>query len=129
MTEPLPSPYATSQPSAATYPAPPQYAEQPVAPYPAAYPPVVAPGPSVVYVQAPAPVAGPYVPQKSVGVAYVLWFFLGALGVHQFYLGKTGRGILYLFTLGGFLIGLAIDLFTMAAQVRQVNAQRAVGIR
>lgn len=67
-------------------------------------------------------------PPKSVGTAYVLWFFLGGLGIHHFYLGKTGRGILWLFTVGLFGIGNLIDLFTLPAQVRQVNAQRAVGI-
>ena len=67
--------------------------------------------------------------QKSTGVAYLLWLFLGGLGVHQFYLGKTGRGLLYLFTFGGLLIGVLIDLFTLPAQVRQVNAELAVGTR
>ena len=67
--------------------------------------------------------------QKSTGVAYLLWFFLGVLGVHQFYLGKTGRGLLYLFTFGGLLIGVLIDLFTLPAQVRQVNTELAVGTR
>lgn len=31
--------------------------------------------------------------QKSVAVSYVLWFFLGVFGVHQFYLGNTSRGL------------------------------------
>lgn len=30
--------------------------------------------------------------KKSAGIAYVLWFFLGGLGVHRFYLGQTGSG-------------------------------------
>ena len=34
--------------------------------------------------------------KKSVGVAYLLWFFLGALGVHRFYLGSWGVGLLLL---------------------------------
>lgn len=67
-------------------------------------------------------------PPKSTGVTYVLWFFLGFLGVHHFYLGKIGRGILWLLTAGMFGIGWLIDLFTIPAQVRAVNAQRAVGI-
>lgn len=72
----------------------------------------------------------PYVyPPKSVGLAYVLWFFLGVLGIHHFYLGKVGRGLLWLLTAGLFGIGLLVDLFTLPAQVRAVNAQRAVGIR
>jgi TM2 domain-containing membrane protein YozV len=66
---------------------------------------------------------------KSTGVTYLLWFFFGVLGIHHFYMGKTGRGILWLLTGGLFLVGLVIDLFTIPAQVRQVNAQRAVGIR
>lgn len=32
-------------------------------------------------------------PPKSIGVAYLLWFFLGMLGAHRFYLGRTGTGI------------------------------------
>lgn len=31
--------------------------------------------------------------RKSTGLAYVLWFFLGWIGVHRFYLGRTGSGI------------------------------------
>lgn len=60
---------------------------------------------------------------KSVGVAYVLWFFLGFLGVHKFYLGKVGIGISYIFTLGWLGIGLLIDLFTLPGQVRKANGQ------
>ncbi|WP_061964206.1 TM2 domain-containing protein [Demequina aurantiaca] len=67
-------------------------------------------------------------PPKSTGVTYVLWFFLGILGIHQFYMGKIGRGILYLLTGGVFGIMWIIDLFTIPGQLREVNAQRAVGI-
>ena len=34
--------------------------------------------------------------RKSTGVSYLLWFFLGFLGAHRFYLGRTGTGILQL---------------------------------
>ena len=34
--------------------------------------------------------------KKSTGLAYVLWFFLGTLGIHKFYVGKSGWGIIYL---------------------------------
>lgn len=59
---------------------------------------------------------------KSKFVAYLLWFFLGLLGVHKFYLGKIGMGIVYLFTGGFFTIGWFIDLFTLSTQVDAYNA-------
>ncbi|MDG2514463.1 TM2 domain-containing protein [Sphingobium yanoikuyae] len=31
--------------------------------------------------------------KKSVGVAYLLWFFLGGFGGHRFYLGQTGTAV------------------------------------
>jgi TM2 domain-containing membrane protein YozV len=61
--------------------------------------------------------------EKSVGAAYVFWFFLGGFGAHQFYLGKTGRAVSYLLTFGWLTVGLWIDLFTLGKQVRQVNAE------
>ena len=37
-----------------------------------------------------------YRSQKSWVVAILLCFFLGLLGIHRFYLGKTGSGVLML---------------------------------
>ena len=48
------------------------------------------------------------------------------LGGHQFYLGKTGRAVSYLLTCGWIGVGPLIDLFTLPAQVRQVNTQATV---
>ncbi|WP_240310941.1 TM2 domain-containing protein [Altererythrobacter sp. ZODW24] len=31
--------------------------------------------------------------RKSTGASYLLWFFLGGLGAHRFYLGRTGTAI------------------------------------
>jgi len=47
---------------------------------------------------------------KSRTVALVLCIFLGWLGIHRFYVGKTGTGVLYLLTLGFVGIGVIIDL-------------------
>ncbi len=68
-------------------------------------------------------------PLKDTAVTYILWFFLGLVGVHQFYMGKVGRGILYLLTAGVFGIMWLVDLFTIPAQVRQVNVERMAGLR
>ena len=54
---------------------------------------------------------------KSRLVALLLCFFLGIIGVHRFYVGKVGTGILYIFTFGGFGFGWLIDLIRIACGV------------
>lgn len=44
------------------------------------------------------------------GVALLLCYFLGFLGVHRFYVGKIGTGVLMLITFGGFGLWWLIDL-------------------
>ena len=58
--------------------------------------------------------ADPVTSPKSKNTALLLCFFLGIFGIHQFYVGKTGKGILYLLTGGLFGIGWLIDIFTIA---------------
>lgn len=54
------------------------------------------PQPQVVYVQQPVYSERSNWPIKSKVIAGVLALLLGGIGVHKFYLGKTGMGVLYL---------------------------------
>lgn len=53
---------------------------------------------------------GGYMRRCNKWVAFFLCLFLGFFGGHKFYEGKIGMGILYLFTLGLFGIGVLVDL-------------------
>lgn len=67
--------------------------------------------------------------QKSTGVAYLLWFFLGGFGGHRFYLGKSGTAVAQLIiTIVGFFtliplivtgIWLLVDLFLIPGIIRE----------
>lgn len=79
--------------------------------------------------------------KKSVGVAYLLWFFFGMLGVHRFYLQRSGSAIaILLMTLASFLlmvfavgmitiiipaIWVFIDLFLIPGMTRDYNSRLA----
>jgi len=54
-------------------------------------------------------------------VAWLLLTFLGMLGVHRLYMGKWGTGLLYLLTLGLFLIGVLYDFWTLNSQISEEN--------
>ncbi len=47
---------------------------------------------------------------KSFVAALLLCIFLGSIGVHRFYAGKVGTGILMIVTFGGMGIWTLIDL-------------------
>ena len=47
---------------------------------------------------------------KDFAATALLCFFLGVLGIHRFYVGKTVSGIIQLLTLGGLGIWAIIDL-------------------
>ena len=49
--------------------------------------------------------------EKSKGIAFLLCLLFGYFGVHYFYVGRIGTGLLYLFTIGMFGIGWIIDIF------------------
>ena len=66
----------------------------------------------------------PVLSQKSKVTALLLCIFLGGIGVHRFYVGKTGTGILYLLTGGVFGIGWIVDIFSIAfGGFRDANGQ------
>ena len=68
-------------------------------------------------------VAGP----TDYSVAWLLLTFLGVFGVHRFYLGKWGTGLLYLFTLGLLGLGVLYDYWTLNGQVSQCNQGQPAG--
>ena len=127
MSVPGPTP-ADPQPESTPYPP----AQQPYggqAPYDGAgYPgqaPYGGPAPQAPYPgqvpyagQAPYAAAAPigYASRKNLLVASLLCFFLGAFGVHRFYVGKVGTGILQLVTVGGLGIWTLIDFIMLVCQ-------------
>ncbi len=75
------------------------------------YAPLAAPSPVAgLATQPPVDWAGAPVSPSSRLAAALLCFFLGVLGVHRFYVGKIGTGIIQLLTGGGFGIWWVVDL-------------------
>ena len=83
-----------------------------------------------------------HAPAKELVVAYLLLFFLGTLGAHRFYLGRTGSAIAMLsLTLVGALLSIVlvgflllftvavwwfVDLFLTPGMVREANFRESM---
>lgn len=52
-----------------------------------------------------------HVSPKNKWVSFTLCLLFGYFGVHKFYEGKIGMGLLYLFTIGLFGFGWLVDIF------------------
>lgn len=61
---------------------------------------------------------------KSYIAAVLLCFFLGNFGIHRFYVGKIGTGILMLLTFGGFGIWTIIDFVMIVCGYFQDKQER-----
>lgn len=63
--------------------------------------------------------------EKSRLVAALLCFFFGCFGIHRFYVGKIGTGILQLLTFGGFTIWALIDfIIILVGSFRDADDKR-----
>ncbi len=60
--------------------------------------------------------SGVGISEKSFATTLILAVLLGGIGVHRFYVGKIGTGILMFLTLGGLGIWSLIDLIVIALQ-------------
>jgi TM2 domain-containing membrane protein YozV len=54
-------------------------------------------------------------------VCWILLTFLGLFGIHRFYMGKWGSGIIYLLTAGILGLGYLYDYWTLNTQIAEVN--------
>lgn len=54
-------------------------------------------------------------------VAWLLLTYLGAFGIHRFYMGKWVTGFLYLVTLGFLGVGVFYDFWTLNGQISELN--------
>jgi TM2 domain-containing membrane protein YozV len=50
---------------------------------------------------------------KKRKVALLLCIFGGMFGFHLFYVGRIGKGVLYMFTMGLFFLGVILDFLSI----------------
>ena len=61
---------------------------------------------------------------KRLSIAYILWLFLGWLGVHHFYLKRDRHAFVWFCSLGGFFgCGWFRDLWKLPSYVRDANGE------
>lgn len=65
--------------------------------------------------------------QVDYTIAWIFLTFLGVFGIHRFYLGKWGTGLIYLVTSGLLGIGVLYDFWTLNGQVSEVNQRAMMG--
>lgn len=90
--------------------------------------------PQTIYVQQPVPMTAinPAWPIKNKAVAGLLAIFLGGLGIHKFYLGKVGMGILYLlfcWTYVPFVIGFIEGIVYLCSNDENFQLKHHVRLR
>ena len=66
---------------------------------------------------APTRTVDPNASPKSRLITLLLCIFVGGLGIHRFYVGKIGTGVLYLFTGGLFGIGWLVWGHRLSARI------------
>ena len=64
--------------------------------------------------------------KRSWIVTLLLCLFFGFLGVHRFYAGKIGTGVLYLFTGGLFFIGAIVDFIMILTKTFRDREGRVI---
>ncbi len=62
---------------------------------------------------------------ETVTLIMALAGFLGVAGVHRFYLGQIGMGLVYFFTYGFCMLGTIIDLFNHKSMTAAFNKAQA----
>jgi len=71
------------------------------------------------------PTGEPISPNSRAAAAILCWFF-GILGVHRFYVGKVGTGLVMLFTLGGLGIWALIDFIWILVGTFKDKSERVL---
>lgn len=55
--------------------------------------------------------------KKSKPLAFLLWFFTGAIGGHRYYMGDIGYALAMTFTLGGLGFWAIVDAFLISGRI------------